>query len=357
MPPMIKPCRVRKLVGPIGVLPPGPKNSLTDVGGVKVGHLTLIHGEDIRTGVTVIKPHGGSIYRDKVPAGMFVGNGYGKLTGSTQLQELGEIETPIVLTNTLAVPAAMQALIEFTLESNPELNIRSVNPIVGETNDGTLNNIRKFSVTKDLVRLAIENADVGTDLEGAVGAGTGTIAFGWKGGIGSSSRKLPKNLGGYTIGVLVQTNFGGELRIKGFEVGKNLNQYFLKDSLQGIADGSIMIIVATDAPLSDRNLGRLASRAMAGLARTGAAFSNGSGDYAIAFSTAEEIRRTPERRQEIFRVHELPNDLASPLFMAAIEATEEAILNSLFMAESMTGFNGTASSIPLDEVASYFKAK
>jgi D-aminopeptidase len=344
--------RVRELSVTPGILPTGKLNAITDVAGVKVGHITLIEGDDIRTGATAILPHGGNIYQDKVPAGIVVGNGYGKLTGSTQMDELGEIETPIVLTNTLAVPVAAEALIDWTLAQNGNEEVRSVNPVVGETNDGTLNNIRKTVITKAHVLEAIKNASSGSVAEGCVGAGTGTVCFGWKGGIGTSSRVLPEKLGGYTVGILVQTNFGGVLQMDGIQVGKKLGQYYLKEKLDDIsADGSIMIVVATDAPLSDRNLKRLAKRGLAGIARTGASMSNGSGDYAIAFSTAEAVRRTAERRSNVWGYPEVPNDLISPLFQAVIEATEEAIYNSLCMAETMTGYQGrTIETLPLEQL-------
>ena len=331
--------RARDLGIAPGILPTGKWNAITDVTGIRVGHVTLIEGEDIRTGVTAILPHAGNVYQDKVLAGVAVGNGFGKLMGSTQIEELGEIETPIILTNTLAVPRAAEALIDWTLEQVGNENVRSVNPVVGETNDGMLNNIRQIAVTKQQVRKTLENAEAGPVAEGCVGAGTGTVCFGWKGGIGTSSRLLPKNLGGYCVGVLVQSNFGGVLQMDGIPVGKELGQYYLKDELNDAsADGSIMIVVATDAPLSDRNLKRLAKRGLAGLARTGASMSDGSGDYVIAFSTAEEVRRTPERRGQVWAYPEVPNMHMSPLFQAAIEATEEAIYNSLCMAETITSF-------------------
>jgi D-aminopeptidase len=342
--------RIRELGITPGVLPTGKWNSITDVKGVRVGHATLIAGADVRTGATVILPHGENIFQNKVPAGIVVGNGFGKLIGSTQIEELGEIETPIALTNTLAAPRAAEALIEWTLAQKGNETVRSVNPVVGETNDGALNNIRKIAITKEHVIHAIENAASDRVEEGCVGAGTGTICFGWKGGIGASSRALPKNLGGYTLGVLVQSNFGGVLQIDGIPVGKELGQYYLKDELEeNSPDGSIMIVIATDAPLSDRNLKRLARRGLAGLARTGAAMSDGSGDYVIAFSTAEEVRRTPERRGQVWAYPEVPNAQTSPLFQAAIESTEEAIYNSLGMAETMTGYQGLAiHALPLD---------
>ena len=333
--------RVRELGITPGILPVGKWNTITDVHGVKVGHVTLIEGDDIRTGVTVILPHAGNLFQDRVPAGIALGNGFGKLVGITQVEELGELETPIVLTNTLAVPRAAEALIDWTLTQKGNEDVRSVNPVVGETNDGVLNNIRQLAVTKQHVIQAIEIASSGPVAEGCVGAGTGTVCFGWKGGIGTSSRLLPKQFGPYTVGALVQTNFGGVLQIDGTPVGKKLDHYFLKDELDhDSADGSVMIVLATDAPLSDRNLKRLARRGLAGLARTGASMSNGSGDYVIAFSTAEEARRTPERRSQVWAYLEVPNDLMTPIFQAAIEATEEAIYNSLCAAETMTGYQG-----------------
>ena len=345
--------RARALGIAPGILPVGAWNAITDVSGVKVGHVTLLKEEDVRTGVTVILPYDGNLFQDKVPAGIAVGNGFGKLAGYTQVEELGEIETPIILTNTLCVPRAAEALIEWTLGQAGNEEVRSVNPVVGETNDGVLNNIRKLAVSKDHVLEAIEKASSGAVAEGCVGAGTGTVCFGWKGGIGTSSRLLPVPLGGYTVGALVQTNFGGALQMDGIPVGKKLNQYYLKEHLKNAsADGSIMIVLATDAPLSDHNLKRLARRGLAGLARTGASLSNGSGDYVIAFSTAKEVRRTPERRAKVWAYPEVPNDLMSPLFQAAIEATEEAIYNSLCMAVTMTGYRGvTVEQLPLDKVA------
>ena len=357
--------RARELGIRPGVLPPGPLNALTDVAGVRVGHVTLREGDDIRTGVTAILPHAGNLFQEKVPAGLAVGNGFGKLAGLTQFVELGELDTPIVLTNTLAVPRAADALLDWTLAQPGNESVMSVNPVVGETNDSYLNNIRRRAVTADHVLAAIEAARGGPMAEGCVGAGTGTVAFGWKGGIGASSRRLPGDLSGFTVGVLVQSNFGGILQITDIPVSERLGRYYLKDQLahgnaldpvnrhsalrnQQSADGSIMIILATDAPLSDRNLTRLARRAMAGLARTGAAMSNGSGDYALAFSTSEDVRRTPERRSKLASLTELPNDALSPLFLAAIEATEEAIYNSLLKAETMTGYRGrTVEALPL----------
>lgn len=325
-----------------GVFGPGPSNAITDVAGVKVGQITRIEGDDIRTGVTAIVPHGGNVFQDKVPAGVAVANGFGKLTGTTQILELGEIETPIVLTNTLSVWRAADALVTWTIGQPGNEKVRSVNVVVGETNDGYLNNIRKRAITSDDVLKALAEAKSGPVEQGAVGAGTGTMAFDWKGGIGTSSRVLPKALGGYTVGVLVQSNYGGTLAVDGDPVGRRSGRYYLHEHAPApaaappsVADGSIMIVVATDAPLSDRNLERLAKRSFAGLARTGSAFTNGSGDYAIAFSTATEVRRTPERRNAVSTVAELPNDQISPLFVAVADATEEAIYNSLLKARTI----------------------
>jgi D-aminopeptidase len=351
--------RARELGIAPGVLPTGKWNAITDVAGVKVGHVTLIEGDDIRTGVTAILPHGGSVFQEKVPAGIVVGNGFGKLMGSTQVNELGEIETPILLTNTLSVPVATEALIDWSLSQAGNEDVHSVNPVVGETNDGWLNDIRSWAVTRESALEALEIAESGSVVEGCVGAGTGTVCFGWKGGIGTSSRVLPKSLGGYTVGALVQSNLGGILQMDGIPVGKKLGQYYLKKELDDAsADGSIMIVVATDAPLSDRNLKRLAARGLTGLARTGASMSNGSGDYVIAFTTAEEVRRTPERRSKVWAYPEVPNDRMSPLFEAAIEATEEAIYNSLCMAETMTGYQGrTVEALPLDKIVGFIAAR
>jgi len=351
--------RARELGIAPGILPPGPLNAITDVAGVRVGHFTLIKGDDVRTGVTAILPHGGNIFQDKVPAGLVVGNGYGKLMGSTQIVELGEIETPIVLTGTLAAPRAAEAILDWTLAQASNRLVNSVNPVVGETNDGRLNNARKRALTTAMMLEAINGAAEGPVTEGAVGAGAGTVAFGWKGGIGASSRLLPASAGGYTVGVLVQSNFGGVLQILGVPVGQVLGPYYGKGTLApDDVDGSIMMVLATDAPLSDRNLRRLAGRTLAGLARTGASMSNGSGDYAIAFSTAEAVRRAPARRKQASPIVDLPNDLVSPLFQAAIEATEEAILNSLFKASTMTGFKGlTVEALPVDRVLELLSRK
>lgn len=357
LPPMpLARCRFRALGLTCGILPTGPLNAITDVAGVSVGHVTLIEGDEIRTGATAILPHAGNLYQEKVPAGVVVGNGYGKLMGSTQIRELGEIETPIVLTNTLAVPRAADAILDWTLRQPGNAAVGSVNMVVGETNDGYLNHIRARVLTPALIEQAITNAKPGPVAEGCVGAGTGTVAFGWKGGIGTSSRQLPTALGGYTVGVLVQSNYGGVLQMAGQPVGQLLGQYYLREYVDPLlapdrADGSIMIIVATDAPLADRNLTRLASRALAGLARTGAAMSNGSGDYVLAFSTAPAARRMPIAAGQLRATAELPNDQLSPLFQAVIEATEEAIYNSLCMATPMTGYRGhEVAALPLDFV-------
>ena len=316
-----------------GILPPGPLNAITDVAGVQVGQTTLIRGENIRTGVTVVLPHNGNLFREKVPAAVFTGNGFGKLMGSTQIAELGELESPIALTSTLNVPRVADALIDWMLALPGNQEVRSINVVVGETNDGQLNDIRGRHVGKAEVFAALAGAKSGPVEEGSVGAGTGTVAFGWKGGIGTSSRKLPPKLGGWTVGVLVQSNYGGILTIDGIPVGRRLGQHYLKNELQN-ADGSIMIVIATDAPLDARNLERMGARAMMGLARTGAAGTNGSGDYAIAFST---------KRDGGVLVR---NDDMSPLFLATIEATEEAIYNSLFKATDV----GNVKALPVEEV-------
>jgi D-aminopeptidase len=337
----------------IGVMQPGQMNAITDVEGVEIGHQTLIEGDNIRTGVTAVLPHGGNIFQQKVPAAVYVGNGFGKLAGSTQIKELGNLETPIILTNTLSVPTAADALIDYTLNFEDNSGVRSVNPVVGETNDGYLNDIRGQHVSKEDVLTAIDNANAETFEQGNVGAGTGTSAFGFKGGIGTSSRKLPDDLGSYTIGVIVQSNFGGVLQIAGVPVGKELDKYYLNDRLNETPDGSCMIVVATDAPLDARNLKRLAKRAILGLGKTGGIASNGSGDYVIAFSTAESVRIPYRTRDSIRQQNALRNSAMSPLFMAVNEATEEAIINSLFHAETMTGRNGnTIQELPVDSVLS-----
>jgi len=349
--------RARSLGIAPGVLQPGTMNAITDIEGVKIGHVTLDKGKTIRTGATAILPHGGNLYQDKVPAAVVVGNGYGKLAGSTQVMELGEIEAPIILTNTLNVAEGMIAAIEWTLEQPGNERVGSVNAVVGETNDGGLNDIRKRALTPKLIRRAIDAAEGGPVKEGSVGAGRGVRAFGWKGGVGTSSRRLPEKLGGYGVGVLVQSNFGGVLSMDGAPIGERLGRYYLKEHVdRGDADGSVIIVLATDAPLSDRNLERLARRALAGLARTGASMTNGSGDYVISFSTAESVRRTPSRRSAASAIEDIPNDLFSPLSQAAIEATEEAILNSLLMAESIEGYDTykdelvRVDALPLDAV-------
>jgi D-aminopeptidase len=338
----------------VGILLPGPLNAITDVAGVEVGHTTIISGDNVRTGVTAVLPHAGNLYRDKVPGAIFVGNGFGKLTGSTQVDEMGEIETPIVLTNTASVPRVADAVTTCILTLPENENVLSVNPVIGETNDGYLNDIRGRHITPDDVFAAIKKAKTGPVDEGNVGAGTGTVAFGWKGGIGTSSRKLPQNLGGYAIGVLVQTNFGGVLSIAGAPVGQELGRYYLHDELQegsgkDKADGSCMIVIATDAPIDARNLKRLAARAWLGMARTGSAASNGSGDYAVAFSTAPQLRIHTSEKPPTRHVELLTNDAMSPLFLAVIEATEEAIYNSMFRAMTMSGNGHTVEALPIDK--------
>ncbi|HEV7767581.1 MAG TPA: P1 family peptidase [Thermoanaerobaculia bacterium] len=325
--------RIREAGVTVGILPPGPLNAITDVAGVRVGHTTLIRGENVRTGVTVVLPHSGNLFREKLPAAVFLGNAFGKLMGSTQIEELGELESPIALTSTLNVPRVADALIDHMLALPGNEDVRSINVVVGETNDGQLNDIRGRHVGREEVFAAIRNAKSGAVEEGSVGAGTGTVAFGWKGGIGTSSRKLPAKLGGWTIGVLVQTNYGGILTINGTPVGKTLGRYYLKNELEN-ADGSIMIVIATDAPVDARNLKRMGARAMMGLARTGAAGTNGSGDYAIAFSTARNATTL------------VRNDDVSPIFLAVIEATEEAIYNSLFKATTVRDVEA----LPLERV-------
>lgn len=341
----------------IGVLTPGPLNAITDVKGVKVGHVTLMIGDSIRTGVTAILPHDQNVFQNKVPAAIHVGNGFGKLAGVTQVEELGNLETPIILTNTLSVAQGLEGLIDYTVSFPENKNVRSVNGVVGETNDGGLNDIQGRYVRKEHVLAAIKNAKDGKVSEGSIGAGTGTICFGFKGGIGTSSRVLPKDLGGYTIGVLVQTNFGGVLQINGVPIGKELGQYAYKNSIEGSVDGSCMMVVATDAPLDARNLKRLAARAIMGLAKTGGIASNGSGDYVIAFSTNEAVRIPYDSKQPTDTFTFLRNDNISPLFMATIEATEEAIINSLFAATSVGKLiNGEeAKPIPVEMVMEIMK--
>jgi D-aminopeptidase len=340
----------------IGVLPPGKLNSITDVPGVKVGHVTIISGTDIRTGVTAILPHDGNIFQSKVPAGVYVENGFGKLVGTTQVAELGNMESPIVLTNTLSVAAAMEGIIDFTLNQKENEKVQSVNAVVGETNDGWLNDIRGRHVTREHVLTAIRNAKSGPVEEGNVGAGTGTVCFGFKGGIGTASRVLPKSTGGYTVGVIVQTNFGGVLSIDGVPVGESLKKFYMSETLRDTADGSCMIVIATDAPLDARNLTRLAKRSMLGLARTGGIASNGSGDYAIAFSTTEVNRVLHNAADRLENRIGLRNDETSPVFLAVIEATEEAIINSLFMAKFMSGRGEHAvEPLPLQDVLKVLK--
>ncbi|RYG21131.1 MAG: S58 family peptidase [Chitinophagaceae bacterium] len=348
--------RARDLGLKIGVMQTGKFNSITDVQGVKVGHTTLIIGDSVRTGVTAILPHGENIFQQKVPAAVFAANGFGKLTGSTQVIELGNIETPIVLTNTLSVATGVDALIDYTLKKKGNETVMSVNSIVGETNDGFLNDIRGRHVTKTHVLQAIESAKSGLVAEGNVGAGTGTVCFGFKGGIGTSSRKLPASLGGYTVGVLVQTNFGGVLQIDGAPIGVELGKFSFSNQLLNNVDGSCMVIIATDAPLDSRNLERLAKRAFLGLGKTGGIASNGSGDYMIAFSTDSTLRIPHASKSKTLKTNTLHNDATSPVFMAAIEATEEAILNSLFAAKDMTGNKGAkVNALPLDKVLPLLK--
>jgi D-aminopeptidase len=351
----------------VGILPPGKNNTITDVAGVRVGHATLIKGDNVRTGVTAILPHAGNLFREKVPAAIFVGNGFGKLMGSTQVGELGEIETPILLTNTLNAPRVADALIEWMLQLPGNEEVRSINPIVAETNDGYLNDIRGRHVGRDEVFAAIKSAKEGAVEEGSVGAGTGTVAFGWKGGIGTSSRAVPQSLGGYTVGVLVQSNYGGVLTINGAPVGRELGRYYLKEQVEGrrvsqsfpnenqvsdAADGSIIIVVATDAPMDARNLKRLAARAMLGLARTGSPSTNGSGDYVIAFSVANRIRASENLRN----TQTVGNEAMSPLFEAVVEATEEAIYNSMFKATTVTGRDGhRVEALPIEKTVEILK--
>jgi len=348
--------RAREAGIAFGILQPGSLNAITDVAGVKVGQVTLIEGTSVRTGVTAILAHGGNLFQDKVPAGFAVGNAFGKFMGSTQIKELGEIETPILLTNTLNVPEAAAGTIQWTLSQPGNEEVRSVNAVVGETNDGYLNDIRGRHVTPAIAIAAIQAAREGPVQEGAVGAGTGTVAFDWKGGIGTSSRRLPKSLGGWTVGVLVQTNFGGVLQVAGVQVGQALGRYFLKTELdKANADGSVIIVVATDAPLSDRNLERIARRAFLGIARTGSPMTNGSGDYAVAFSTNPDVRRTVSRRANPSPIVDLPNDQMSPLFEATVEATEEAVINSLFAATTTDGNGHHIDALPVDQVMKLYR--
>lgn len=351
--------RARDLGVAPGIFAPGANNAITDVAGVRVGQVTLSEGERVRTGVTAILPHEGNAYRSRVPAALHVGNGFGKFAGSTQINELGELETPILLTCTLCVWKAADAMAAWLLEQPDMQQVHSINPVVGETNDGDLNDIRARPVTAEAVRRALETAKTGPVQEGSVGAGTGTIAFGWKGGIGTSSRVLPQTLGGWTVGVLVQSNFGGVLQVAGAPVGRELGRYAFQNAVavqpgaeggpaDDRGDGSVIIVIATDAPLSDRNLRRLASRAMMGLGRTGSSASNGSGDYALAFSTAASVRRAFDAPRHT--TTELANEQMSGVFQASVDAVEEAVYNSLFMATTVSGNGHTAEAIPLDRV-------
>jgi len=343
--------RARDLGIKTGILMPGPLNAITDVEGVQVGHRTIIEGDNVRTGVTVILPHDGDLFRSRVPAAVYVGNGFGKALGFTQVQELGELETPIGLTNTLSIHTVANGITDYILRQPGNENVRSVNPVVGETNDGWLNDIRGRHVTMKHVSEAIENAKSDKVVEGSVGAGTGTSALGFKGGIGTSSRTLPEKFGGYTVGVLVQSNFGGVLTIDGAPIGEELDNHYLASDVPYDVDGSVMIIVATDAPLLSRNLERLAKRAFMGIARVGGFASNGSGDYVIAFSTSDEVRINTEKSGSTQDYSELNNSATTPLFLAALEATEEAIINSLFMATTVTGDRGhVQKALPINEV-------
>jgi D-aminopeptidase len=350
--------RARDLGVAPGIFRPGPLNAITDVTGVLVGQVTVNAGDSVRTGVTAILPHGGNLFFDRVPAAIHVGNAFGKLVGATQVRELGELETPILLTCTLCVWRAADALVGELLAAPEMERVASINPLVGETNDGALNAIRSRPITPEVVRRALTSASAGAVEQGSVGAGAGTIAFEWKGGIGTSSRKLPATLGGWTVGVLVQSNFGGVLQVLGAPVGRELGRYAFKGDVERErGDGSIMIVVATNAPLQDRNLERLAARAMMGVGRTGSSGSNGSGDFVVAFSTAEQVRRrvasggrAPGTAPAPRVTQELANDDVSPLFQAVIEATEEAIYDSMFMATTVTSRGRTVQAIPLDSV-------
>jgi len=334
----------------IGVLPPGPLDAITDVAGVRVGQTTVTAGDSINTGVTVVLPHGGNPFQEKVPAAVAVGNGFGKLTGIAQIRELGELESPIVLTCTLCVPRVADAVLGWLLALPGNEYVMSANVVVGETNDGFLNAIRRRAVTDSDVLAALRGAREGPVEEGSVGAGRGTIAFGWKGGIGTASRRLPAALGGWTVGVLVQSNFGGILTIGGAPVGRELGRWYLKNEVQA-GNGSIMIVIATDAPLDPLDLERVARRAFLGVARTGSPATSGSGDFALAFSTAASVRRGPLAPGALTRTGEtVAGDHVSPLFEAVVEATEEAIVNSLFKAETVRGYRGTVGALPIDSV-------
>ena len=344
--------RARDIGISVGSLPTGSLNAITDVAGVRVGHTTITRGDSINTGITAILPHGGNPFREKVPAAIVVGNGFGKLAGSTQVNELGEIESPIVLTCTLCVPRAADAVLTWLLALPGNEDVRSANPVVGETNDGFLNNIRTRPITEADVLSAIRTAADGPVLEGAVGAGRGTVAFGYKGGIGTSSRKLPAQFGGWTVGVLVQTNYGGDLTIAGVPLGRELAS---GDARRGTGDGSIIIVVATDAPLDHLRLTRVANRALAGLARTGSSMSNGSGDYVIAFSTRRPSPTAQPPNRLTDSVDVVRNDWMSPLFAATADAIEEAIYNSLLRAETVRGYRGTVRALPIDSTITILK--
>jgi D-aminopeptidase len=334
-----------------GVLPTGPLNAITDVAGVRVGQVTIWEGDGVRTGVTAILPHEGNLFQEKVPGAIHLGNAFGKLIGYTQVNELGFIESPIVLTNTLSVWEAAGGIVTYLMGLPENQEVRSINPVVGETNDGTLNDIRGRHVKESHVLEAIRIAKGGPVQEGVVGAGTGTVAFGWKGGIGTSSRRLPEKLGGYTVGVLVQSNYGGVLQMDGLPVGQELGRYYLKDEVSENPDGSIMMVVATDAPVAAHSLSRIAKRAMLGLSRTGASGSNGSGDYVIAFSAARGLRSAFETSASTEGTPVLRNDDLSPLFQATIEATEEAIYNSMLKAVTVEGRDGSrVEALPIDKL-------
>ena len=335
--------RARDIGLSVGSIPTGPLNAITDVAGVRVGQTTIAHGDSINTGVTAILPHGGNLFREKVPAAIVVGNGFGKLAGSTQVNELGELESPIVLTCTLCVPRAADAVLTWLLALPGNEDVRSANPVIGETNDGFLNNIRARPISEADVLNAIRTAAEGPVAEGAVGAGRGTIAFGYKGGIGTSSRKLPAQFGGWTVGILVQTNYGGDLTIMGVPVGRELRE--TGNEKRGSGDGSIIMVVATDAPLDHRQLTRVARRALAGLARTGSSMSSGSGDYVIAFSTVR-----PSGRPAV-----VAEDALSPIFQATADATEESIYNSMLRAETVRGYRGVVRALPLDSTLTILK--
>ena len=369
--------RARTLGLAPGVFRPGLHNAITDVAGVRVGHETVTLGDSVRTGVTAIFPHGGDLYRDRVPAALHVGNGFGKLLGVTQLRELGELETPILLTCTLCIWQAGDALAEYMLAKPENAGVRSINPVVGETNDGQLNATRARPGIAAAVNRALASADTGRVLEGSVGAGHGTVMFGWKGGMGTSSRKLPASLGGYTVGVLVQGNYGGVLQMAGVPVGQLLGRYAFQRDVERAAggtpggagqestglgdpgaergDGSCMIVIATDAPILSRNLERLGARAVMGLARTGSSASNGSGDYVIAFSTSPRVRRSPDAA--LSTNDEVGNEAMSALFQAVTEATEEALYDALLMATPVSTRVGRVNPLPRDSVRVLLEAR